>query len=146
MRLENLALTDGDKSYMRSLIQKKNTLEEKELFGEERAILATRKGKKAPSDNSSMLVNPDESQSVASGSHESGVGFKENDYNLEKKIKEEEGEYNEEEEETTEEKEKVVFSSRNLRISGLSSTTTATDLKVKKFLVLGSIGVVWCHE
>ena len=145
MRLENLALTDGDKSYMRSLIQKKNTLEEKEA-GEERVILATRKGKKAPSDNSSMLVNPDESQSVASGSHESGVGFKENDYNLEKKIKEEDGEYNEEEEETTEEKEKVVFSSRNLRISGLSSTTTATDLKVKKFLVLGSKVLVWCHE
>ena len=38
--------------------------------------LATRGGK-APSDNSSMLVNPDESQSVAS--HESGDGFKEND-------------------------------------------------------------------
>merc|ERR1712210_180748 len=44
--------------------------------------------------------------------------------------KEEEGEGNKEEEEKTEEKKKVVSSSRNLWISGLSSTTRATDLKV----------------
>merc|ERR1712037_767645 len=64
--------------------------------------LATRGGK-APSDNSSMLVNPDESQSVAS--HESGDGFKENDEKKdddedkeERKVesKEEEGEGNKE--------------------------------------------------
>merc|ERR1712037_723335 len=68
--------------------------------------LATRGGK-APSDNSSMLVNPDESQSVAS--HESGDGFKEND---EKKDDEddkgeakEEGEGKEEEGKETDEKE-----------------------------------------
>ena len=105
--------------------------------------LATRGGK-APSDNSSMLVNPDESQSVAS--HESGDGFKENDEKkdddddkgeMKVESKEEEGDGNKEEEEKTEEKKKVVSSSRNLWISGLSSTTRATDLKVKR-KILGS--------
>merc|ERR1712083_482061 len=97
--------------------------------------LATRGGK-APSDNSSMLVNPDESQSVAS--HESGDGFKENDEKKddeddkgEEKVEaKEEGEGKEEEGKETDEKKKVVSSSRNLWISGLSSTTRATDLKV----------------
>ena len=99
--------------------------------------LATRGGK-APSDNSSMLVNPDESQSVAS--HESGDGFKENDEKKddeddkgEEKVEaKEEGEGKEEEGKETDEKKKVVSSSRNLWISGLSSTTRATDLKVKR--------------
>ena len=109
--------------------------------------LATRGGK-APSDNSSMLVNPDESQSVAS--HESGDGFKENDEKkdddedkgeMKVESKEEEGEGIKEEEEKTEEKKKVVSSSRNLWISGLSSTTRATDLKVKR--ILGSKVLVW---
>jgi len=113
--------------------------------------LATRGGK-APSDNSSMLVNPDESQSVAS--HESGDGFKENDEKkdddedkeeMKVESKEEEGEGNKEEEEKTEEKKKVVSSSRNLWISGLSSTTRATDLKVKRE-ILGSKVLVWCHQ
>ena len=113
--------------------------------------LATRGGK-APSDNSSMLVNPDESQSVAS--HESGDGFKENDEKkdddedkeeMKVESKEEEGEGNKEEEEKTEEKKKVVSSSRNLWISGLSSTTRATDLKVKRE-ILGSKFLVWCHQ
>ena len=114
--------------------------------------LATRGGK-APSDNSSMLVNPDESQSVAS--HESGDGFKENDEKKdddddkgEKKVEStkegEEGEGNKEEEEKAEEKKKVVSSSRNLWISGLSSTTRATDLKVKRE-ILGSKVLVWCR-
>merc|ERR1712038_1333206 len=96
--------------------------------------LATRGGK-APSDNSSMLVNPDESQSVAS--HESGDGFKENDEKKddeddkgEKKVEATEGEGNSEDVEKSDEKKKVVASSRNLWISGLSSTTRATDLKV----------------
>ena len=113
--------------------------------------LATRGGK-APSDNSSMLVNPDESQSVAS--HESGDGFKENDEKkdddedkeeMKVESKEEEGDGNKEEEEKTEEKKKVVSSSRNLWISGLSSTTRATDLKVKRE-ILGSKVLVWCHQ
>ena len=98
--------------------------------------LATRGGK-APSDNSSMLVHPDESQSVAS--HESGDGFKENDEKKddeddkgEKKVEATEGEGNSEDVEKSDEKKKVVASSRNLWISGLSSTTRATDLKVKR--------------
>ena len=130
---------------MRSLIWGKNTLEDQLLFGEENNILATRKGK-APSENRPILVNPDESQSVASGSHDSGVGVQENDDNVEKKAEEEEeGEGNKEEEEKTEKKKKVVFSSRNLRISGLSSTTRATDLKVKRG-ILGSEVLLGCHS
>ena len=115
--------------------------------------LATRGGK-APSDNSSMLVNPDESQSVAS--HESGDGFKENDEKKdddddkgEKKVEskeEEDGESKKEEEEKTEEKKKVVSSSRNLWISGLSSTTRATDLKVKREILASKVFLVWCHQ
>ena len=84
-----------------------------------------------------MLVHPDESQSVAS--HESGDGFKENDEKKddeddkgEKKVEATEGEGNSEDVEKSDEKKKVVASSRNLWISGLSSTTRATDLKVKR--------------
>ena len=86
---------------------------------------------KAPSDNSSMLVNPDEC-SVAS--HDSGetkdmaeaVGEK-----TEAESKEQNGSEGEKSKEETEEDKKKNTSqnSRNLWISGLSSTTRATDLK-----------------
>jgi hypothetical protein len=96
--------------------------------------LATRGGK-APSDNSSMLVNPDESQSVAS--HESGDGFKEQDDKKdddddgkgEKKVEKKPDDKDKEDEKKDDDK-KVMASTRNLWISGLSSTTRATDLKV----------------
>ena len=96
--------------------------------------LATRSGK-APSDNSSMLVNPDESQSVAS--HDLGDGFKEPD-NKKDEEDDEKGENKVEKSEDSkeaddkkdEDKKKLATSSRNLWISGLSSTTRATDLKV----------------
>merc|ERR1712083_89052 len=96
--------------------------------------LATRGGK-APSDNSSMLVNPDESQSVAS--HESGEGIKQGEGNRKKdgdgdgvKADDKAG-AKEEGKEAAEktEKKKSVSSSRNLWISGLASSTRATDLK-----------------
>merc|ERR1712013_138502 len=56
--------------------------------------------------------------------------FKENDEKREKKVEATEGEGNNEDVEKSDEKKKVVASSRNLWISGLSSTTRATDLKV----------------
>lgn len=96
--------------------------------------LATRGGK-APSDNSSMLVNPDESQSVAS--HDSADGFKEPDDKKKddedekgEKVEKKDDEKTNDKEKSEEEKKKVVSSSRNLWVSGLSSTTRATDLKV----------------
>merc|ERR1711962_766768 len=49
----------------------------KHPFTSKDTINLASRGVKSPSDNSSMLVNPDESQSVAS--HESGDGFEEND-------------------------------------------------------------------
>ena len=94
--------------------------------------LSSRAGK-APSDNSSMLVNPDEC-SVAS--HDSGEnkdtaetgGEKENTV---AEIKEQNGKEAAKPKEETEEDKKKNSSqnSRNLWISGLSSTTRATDLK-----------------
>merc|ERR1712106_714509 len=99
----------------------------KHPFTSKDTISLSSRGGKAPSDNSSMLVHPDES-SVAS--HDSGEGQpKEND---DKKDDDDKGEGEKKVEvksDETEEKKKVISSSRNLWISGLSSTTRATDLK-----------------
>jgi len=86
---------------------------------------------KAPSDNSSMLVNPDEC-SVAS--HDSGENKDMAETTGEKTetgSKEQNGTEGEKPKEETEEDKKKTISqnSRNLWISGLSSTTRATDLK-----------------
>jgi len=106
----------------------------KHPFTSKDTINLASRGVKAPSDNSSMLVNPDESQSVASHDSVDGFGFKEPD---DKKDDDENGnaekvEKSEEknEDDKVEEKKKPATSSRNLWISGLSSTTRATDLKV----------------
>merc|ERR1719508_690615 len=79
-----------------------------------------------------MLVHPDES-SVAS--HESGDGHpkegedKKDDDDKGEGEKKVEAKSDEKKDEKNEDKKKVVSSSRNLWISGLSSTTRATDLK-----------------
>jgi len=93
--------------------------------------LSSRSGK-APSDNSSMLVNPDE---CSLASHDSGMGRETEDKNGNDKDDSEkqavpEAASDDKKEETLEDKKKSVPSgSRNLWISGLSSTTRATDLK-----------------
>merc|ERR1711874_359523 len=104
----------------------------KHPFTSKDTISLSSRGGKAPSDNSSMLVHPDEN-SVAS--HDSGEGHnKEGD---DKKDDDDKGEGEKKVEDKSEdkkdekldEKKKVASSSRNLWISGLSSTTRATDLK-----------------
>ena len=93
--------------------------------------LSSRSGK-APSDNSSMLVNPDE---CSLASHDSGMGRETEDKNGNDKDDSEkqltpETPADEKKEEVSEEKKKAAPSgSRNLWVSGLSSTTRATDLK-----------------
>ena len=85
---------------------------------------------KAPSDNSSMLVNPDEC-SVAS--HDSGENKDMSETAGEKSeadSKEQNGSCEKPKEEKEDDKKKNISqNSRNLWISGLSSTTRATDLK-----------------
>eukprot|EP00092_Neocalanus_flemingeri_P035363 GFUD01038476.1.p1 GENE.GFUD01038476.1~~GFUD01038476.1.p1 ORF type:complete len:599 (-),score=222.57 GFUD01038476.1:66-1862(-) len=104
----------------------------KHPFTSKDTISLSSRGGKAPSDNSSMLVHPDES-SVAS--HESGEGHvkdgedKKDDDDKGEGEKKIEVKSDERKDEKNEEKKKVVSSSRNLWISGLSSTTRATDLK-----------------
>merc|ERR1719508_359835 len=101
-------------------------------FTSKDTISLSSRGGKAPSDNSSMLVHPDES-SVAS--HESGDGLpkegedKKDDDDKGEGEKKVEAKSDEKKDEKNEDKKKVVSSSRNLWISGLSSTTRATDLK-----------------
>merc|ERR550539_2288490 len=93
--------------------------------------LSSRSGK-APSDNSSMLVNPDE---CSLASHDSGMGRETEDKNGNDKDDSEkqlvpEAPADEKKEEVSEEKKKTVPSgTRSLWVSGLSSTTRATDLK-----------------
>jgi len=101
----------------------------KHPFTSKDTISLSSRGGKAPSDNSSMLVHPDES-SIAS--HDSGEGMGKDCQD--KKDDDDAGngekvENKEEKDDKIEEKKKVVSSSRNLWISGLSSTTRATDLK-----------------
>jgi len=104
----------------------------KHPFTSKDTISLSSRGGKAPSDNSSMLVHPDES-SVAS--HESGEGHpkegedKKDDDDKGEGEKKVEAKSEEKKDEKAEEKKKVPSSSRNLWISGLSSTTRATDLK-----------------
>ena len=104
----------------------------KHPFTSKDTISLSSRGGKAPSDNSSMLVHPDES-SVAS--HESGDGHpkegedKKDDDDKGEGEKKVEAKSDEKKDEKNEDKKKVVSSSRNLWISGLSSTTRATDLK-----------------
>jgi len=106
----------------------------KHMFTSKDTINLANRGGKAPSDNSSMLVNPDESQSVAS--HESNDGFKELDDKKDDDDEEckaagvEKKDDDNMEDAKAEEKRKLVASQRNLWISGLSSTTRAADLKV----------------
>lgn len=105
----------------------------KHPFTSKDTISLSSRGGKAPSDNSSMLVHPDEN-SVAS--HDSGEGTtkdsddKKDDEDKgdgEKKIEVKSSE--DKKDDKTDEKKKVSSSSRNLWISGLSSSTRATDLK-----------------
>merc|ERR1719509_207407 len=103
-------------------------------FTSKDTISLSSRGGKAPSDNSSMLVNPDESQSVAS--HESGEGIKQGDGNRKKdgdgegiKTDDKDGAKEDGKEAEKMEKKKAASSSRNLWISGLASSTRATDLK-----------------
>jgi len=104
----------------------------KHPFTSKDTISLSSRGGKAPSDNSSMLVHPDES-SVAS--HDSGEGnTKDNEDKKDDDDEKGEGEKKvenkgDEKDEKNEEKKKAASSSRNLWISGLSSTTRATDLK-----------------
>merc|ERR550517_1212960 len=90
--------------------------------------LSSRSGK-APSDNSSMLVNPDE---CSLASHDSGMGRETEDKNGNDKddsekqdVQEVVSEEKKEETKTEEKKKSVSSSSRNLWISGLSSNTRA---------------------
>jgi len=94
--------------------------------------LSSRSGK-APSDNSSMLVNPDE---CSLASHDSGMGRETEDKNGNEKDDSEKQDVQEiaseekvEETAPEEKKKNVTSSSRNLWISGLSSNTRAHDLK-----------------
>ena len=93
--------------------------------------LSSRSGK-APSDNSSMLVNPDE---CSLASHDSGMGRETDDKNgndkddSDKQVASDVVSADKKEETSEEKKKNVSSSSRNLWVSGLSSTTRATDLK-----------------
>lgn len=91
----------------------------KHPFTSKDTISLSSRSEKPPSENSSMRVNPDESQSVASHDSVEGATAKEN----EKKP-----------ESADEDKSKKVVKSgedkiRNLWVSGLSHTTKATELK-----------------
>merc|ERR1712002_638835 len=104
----------------------------KHPFTSKDTISLSSRGGKAPSDNSSMLVHPDEN-SVAS--HDSWDGL--NKDTDDKKDDDDKGEgekkvevkSEEKKDEKMDDKKKVASSSRNLWISGLSSSTRATDLK-----------------
>merc|ERR1712025_31806 len=104
----------------------------KHPFTSKDTISLSSRGGKAPSDNSSMLVHPDEN-SVAS--HDSGDGLnkdtddKKDDDDKGEGEKKVETKSEEKKDEKMDEKKKVASSSRNLWISGLSSSTRATDLK-----------------
>merc|ERR1712025_601900 len=104
----------------------------KHPFTSKDTISLSSRGGKAPSDNSSMLVHPDEN-SVAS--HDSGDGLnkdtddKKDDDDKGEGEKKVEAKSEEKKDEKMDEKKKVASSSRNLWISGLSSSTRATDLK-----------------
>jgi len=102
----------------------------KHPFTSKDTISLSSRGGKAPSDNSSMLVNPDEC-SVASHDSAEAKETEEKNGNAGTENKDQNGEDGKKtKEETDEEKKKSVStSSRNLWISGLSSTTRATDLK-----------------
>lgn len=106
----------------------------KHMFTSKDTINLANRGGKAPSDNSSMLVHPDESQSVAS--HESNDGFKDQDDKKDDDDEEgkaavvEKKDEDNKEDAKAEEKRKLVASQRNLWVSGLSSSTRAADLKV----------------
>ena len=86
---------------------------------------------KAPSDNSSMLVNPDECSVASHDSGENKDMAETGEEKTETESKEQNGTEGEKPKEETEEDKKKNTSqnSRNLWISGLSSTTRATDLK-----------------
>merc|ERR1712025_441924 len=102
----------------------------KHPFTSKDTISLSSRGGKAPSDNSSMLVNPDEC-SVASHDSAEAKEPEEKNGSAGTEDKEQSGEESKKnKEETEEEKKKAVSAcSRNLWISGLSSSTRATDLK-----------------
>ena len=104
----------------------------KHPFTSKDTINLSSRGGKAPSDNSSMLVNPADECSVAS--HDSGEAKEgeEKPAATNTEAKEQnggEGEKTKKEETEEDKKKSTSHSSRNLWISGLSSTTRATDLK-----------------
>jgi len=108
----------------------------KHPFTSKDTINLSSRSEKPPSENSSMWVNPDESQSVAS--HDSIEGTKDNDKNGSSGMTTNTSESDSKQNETSKSDESTSDMAKNLWVSGLNSHTKAAELKT----VFSAIGRV----